>query len=255
MLKTVDVALTVIQMFTKNEPEWSGSELAHKMNLDHAKIYRILETFESRNFLQKDPITKKYSLGFAAWELGMAMYDRLNVKEFIQPILEELFQQTEESVFLTLLDKDEAVTFEAIEPDNKVKFSVTVGSRAPLYVGASYRSILAFMSEEFINSYLTKSELKQYTEKTMTNPEEIKRDLNKIRQQGWAVSEGEYTPDIIAIAVPVFDQHNKIIGSLTISGPIYRMTEEKRSEFISLLEKANRKLADVIYKFPLKIRA
>lgn len=254
MLKTLDVALRVIQMFTKDKPEWGGRELAHEMKMDHAKIYRILETFEDHNFIQKDPITKKYSLGMAAWELGMTMYDRLNVKQVIDPILQELFNQTGESVFFTILDKDEAVTLEAIEPDNKVKFSVSVGSRAPLYVGASYRSILAFMPDDFIENYLYKQDLKRYTDKTKNNPDELKMELEKIKKQGWAMSEGEYTPDIIAIAVPLFDKNERILGSITVSGPIYRMSEEKINDSLILIEKARDELADTIKKFPLRIR-
>lgn len=253
MLKTLDDSLKVIRMFTRSRPEWGGRELAQEMKMDHAKIYRILETFESNNFLRKDPVTKKYSLGLAAWELGMNMYNSLNPKQIIHPVLEELFKQTGESVFLTLLDKDQGVTFEAIEPDNKVKFSVSVGSRAPLYVGASYRSILAFMPDDFVENYLNTYELKQYTEKTKTDRDELRAELQMIRENGWSMSEGEYTPDIIAIAVPLFQQ-NRIIGSLTVSGPNYRMSQKKINESIPFLKMARDELADMMEKYQLKIR-
>lgn len=254
MLKTLDLALRVIQMFTKEKPVWGGRELAHELQMDHAKIYRILETFEAHNFINQDPVTKKYSLGMAAWELGMTMYEGMNVKQFISPFLEKLFHQTGESIFLTILDKDEAVTLEAIEPDNKVKFSVSVGSRAPLYVGASYRSILAFMSEDFIENYLETQDLKSYTVNTKTDIGEIRTVLKQIKKQGWAISEGEFTPDIIAIAVPLFDKNTRVIGSVTVSGPIYRMTNEKINEYLPLLVKTRDEMANMITKFPLKVR-
>ncbi len=254
MLKTLDLALRVIQMFTREKPIWGGRELAHELEMDHAKIYRILETFEAHNFIQKDPVTKKYSLGMATWELGMTMYDGLNVKQYLSPVLEKLFHKTGESVFLTILDKDEAVTIETIEPDNKVKFSVSVGSRAPLYVGASYRSILAFMPEDFIKNYFETIDLKRYTANTKTDIEELKTELQQIKKQGWATSEGEYTPDIIAIAVPLFGRDTRVIGSVTVSGPIYRMSEEKIQEYLPLLEETRDELANMIKKFPLKLR-
>ncbi|WP_156291854.1 IclR family transcriptional regulator [Oceanobacillus salinisoli] len=254
MLKTLDLALKVIRMFTKDKPVWGGRELANELQMDHAKIYRILETFEANNFIYQDPVTKKYSLGLAALELGMTMYDGLNIKEIITPVLDELSQKTGESVFLTVLDKNEAVTLETVEPKNKVKFSVSVGSRAPLYVGASYRSILAYMSEEFIEQYIEKCQFEQFTENTMTDPDDLRNELKRIKKQGWAMSEGEYTPEVIAIAVPLFDRANGIIGSVTVSGPVFRMSDERVREFLPLLQETKDEVEDIITRYQLEIR-
>lgn len=254
MLKTLNSALEVLKMFTREKPKWGGRELANEMQMNHTKIYRILETLENNNFLFKDPVTKKYSLGFAVWELGTVMYEGLNVKQLIRPILKELSRQTGESVFLTLLDKEEAVTLDVLEPENKVKFSVSVGSRAPLYVGASYRSILAYLDQEIIDRILTPERLIKYTNDTMTEPDELRAELDKIREQGWARSQSEYTEDIIAIAVPLFSNKG-IIGSITVSGPVYRMQDEKIMNYLSLLIEARNEVAEVIDKYQLQLNS
>lgn len=254
MLKTLDLALKIIKMFTKEKSEWGGRELANELKLDHAKVYRILETFEANNFISKDPVTKKYALGFSVLELGMIKYDSLNIKELIRPILERLTRETGESTFLTALYKDVGVTLEAVEPENKVKYTVSVGSRAPLYVGASYRSILAFMSDEYIKEYFDKTELESYTGRTMTDPQKLMAELKKIKQDEWAISYGEYTPDIIAIAVPLFDKSKGVIGSITVSGPAYRMSEEKIEESLILLRKARDEVSEIIDKYQLRIQ-
>lgn len=250
MLKTLTSALDVLKMFTREKPEWGGRELANEMQMNHTKVYRILETLESNDFLYKDPETKRYSLGFAVWELGMIMYEGLNVKQLIRPILTKLSHDTGESVFLTVLDKDEAVTLEVIEPENKVKFSVSAGSRAPLYVGASYRSILAYLNEHKIEEILQLDNLKKFTANTMIDPVELKEELKKIREKGWASSQGEYTEDVIAIAVPLF-KDDCIIGSVTVSGPIYRISEEKIAKDLSLLKKATSEVTQVIDRYQL----
>lgn len=253
MLKTLDSSLKVLKMFTKEKPEWGGRELANELGMNHTNIYRILETFEKNRFISKDPVTKRYSLGYALWELGITMYESLNIPSLIRPILKKLSENTGESIFLTVLDRDEAVTLDVIEPENKVKFSVSAGSRAPLYVGASYRSILAFLPEEMTEDIIEKG-LIQYTHSTMTNPDELRNELAHIRKTGWAKSQGEYTEDVIAIAVPLFDKH-EIIGSITVSGPIYRMTEEKINEYIPLLKEARDETAEMINRYQLKLKA
>ncbi|WP_059172822.1 IclR family transcriptional regulator [Bacillus sp. FJAT-27445] len=252
MLKTLDLALKVLKMFTKERPVWGGRELANEMGLNHTNIYRILETLEKNRFISKDKVTKKYSLGYATWELGMIMYESLNVSNLIRPILERLRDKTGESIFLTVLDRDEAVTLDVVEPENKVKFSVSAGSRAPLYVGASYRTILAYMPEDFIDSVI-QSELIKYTKTTMTDADEIKAELEHIRERGWAQSQGEYTWDVLAVAVPLFDG-GEIIGSITVSGPVYRMTEEKINEYLPLLMATRDEVGSVIQRYQLKFK-
>lgn len=81
MLKTLNLSIAVLKMFTKEKPIWGGRELAMAMNMNHTNLYRILETFENNGFITKDPVTKKYSLGIALWEIGMNMYDSLNIDQ------------------------------------------------------------------------------------------------------------------------------------------------------------------------------
>lgn len=252
MLKTLDLALKVLMMFTREKPVWGGRELANELGLNHTNIYRILETLEKNRFVSKDKTTKKYSLGYATWELGTIMYEGLNVHKLIRPILERFCDETGESIFLTILDGNEAVTLEVIEPENKVKFSVSAGSRAPLHVGASYRAILAYLPEEVIESIIS-SGLTKYTNTTMSDPDELRLELQQIRERGWAQSRGEYTPDVIALAYPLFD-HGEIIGSVTISGPIYRMTEEKIQEYLPLLHAARDEVSQIIERYQLKLK-
>ncbi|MCM3763797.1 IclR family transcriptional regulator [Neobacillus niacini] len=252
MLKTLDLALKVLMMFTREKPVWGGRELANELGMNHTNIYRILETLEKNRFISKDKTTKKYSLGYATWELGMIMYESLNVNSLIRPILERLRDETGESIFLTVLDRDEAVTLEVVEPENKVKFSVSAGSRAPLYVGASYRTILAYLPDEMTESII-RNGLVKYTNTTMTDPDELRAELRKIREEGWGKSQGEYTADVIAIAVPLFDGGD-IVGSVTVSGPIYRMTDEKIQEYLPLLRVTRDEIGEIIRRYQLNLR-
>jgi DNA-binding IclR family transcriptional regulator len=246
MLKTLSLSLEVLKMFTKDKPTWGGRELAAELNQNHTKIYRILETLEKHKFLMKNKETKKYSLGFAVWELGNTISEKFHMNELIHPILEKVSESTNESVFLTVLNGEETLTIDAVEARTTVRFSVSIGSRAPLYAGASYRSILAHMSTEFIDNYLGKK-LTRFTEKTMVDPEVIKEDLKLIIKNGYAISEGEYTEDVIAVAIPIFHKE-MIIGSLTVSGPKYRIKDEQIELFITELLQAKRELKEAIEK-------
>jgi DNA-binding IclR family transcriptional regulator len=251
MLKTLDQSLKVLQMFTKDKPSWGVRELAQELNINHTNIYRILDTFEKHRFLVKDPDTKKYSLGFAVWELGLAMYNNFKVRELFTPLLTDLMEKTGESVFLTTFDGLEAITLDAVEPDNKVKFTASIGSRSPLYVGATYQAILAYLPENTINQVIELG-LRPYTKDTIVDPDELRKEIEIIKKQGWAKSSGEYTPDVIAIAVPLF-YNKQIAGSLTVSGPIYRMNNTAIEHDLPLLKEASLKLMHIMEKYHLKL--
>ncbi|MDM5249851.1 MULTISPECIES: IclR family transcriptional regulator [unclassified Lysinibacillus] len=250
MLKTLNLSITVLKMFTKEKPTWGGRELAMAMNINHTNLYRILETFENNGFITKDPITKKYSLGIALWEIGMNMYDSLNIDQLCMPILEKLKDTTGETAIFTVINGLEALTLLKAEPVNKVKFSVSRGSRTPLYVGASYRSMLAFLSEEQISKVIDEP-LIAYTNNTMTDVGEIRAELEKIRECGYAVSESEYTADVLALAMPVFNSEDQIIGSVTVSGPTYRFTEQRISEVLEPLTEARQEIEGIIRRYHL----
>lgn len=250
MLKTLNLGIAVLKMFTKEKPVWGGRELATAMNINHTNIYRILETFEKNGFIKKNPDTKKYSLGIAIWELGMNMYDSQNIDQLCLPILDQLKDTTGETAVLTILSGCEAITLLKSEPENKVKFLVTRGSRSPLYVGASYRAMLAFLDDSTIHSILN-DELESYTPFTKTNKEEILNILEEIRVNGYSVSYGEYTPDVIAVAVPLFNSNNEVIASITVSGPKFRFTKEKVTEALEPIFSAKVELEKIINRYQL----
>lgn len=250
MLKTLNLSIAVLKMFTKEKPTWGGRELALEMNINHTNLYRILETFENNGFITKDPTTKKYSLGIALWEIGMNMYDSLNIDQLCLPILEKLKDTTGETAVFTVLNGLEALTLLKADPVNKVKFSVSKGSRTPLYVGASYRSMLAYLNEEQISQVIDVP-LIAYTNNTLTNASKIRAEIEVIRECGYATSNSEYTADVLALAMPVFNSEEQVVASVTVSGPTYRFTEQRIPEVLQPLMEAKHEIEDIIRKYHL----
>ncbi|HLQ40402.1 MAG TPA: IclR family transcriptional regulator [Tetragenococcus sp.] len=248
MLKTVDQALKILMMFNKETPYWRTNELADQLSMNKATVYRMLETLRINDFLVKNEKNKTYHLGVAAWELHLMAYDQLNIKEILMEPLQQLFKQTEESVFFTLRKGIQGITMIVIEPQNKVKFSVETGSRAPLYVGASYHSILAYQKPEIIDRII-KQGLQKYTPLTITDPEVLKKVLADVRENGYAMSKGEYTPDTITLAVPIRSSNKEINSSLTVSGPTYRFDQAKQDKVLPLLFETKKKVEQLISRY------
>lgn len=252
MLKTVDLASQLLLKFNRSRQTWSAKDLATELNQNYSAIYRILKTLHRHDFLAYDSVSKTYSLGISIWQLGQVVYNSMNLEELIRPSLLRLKDLTGESAFFTIRKGYNGVTLMAEEPENKVKFATETGASVLLFPGASYRSILAYQSEDFVEE-LIQHGLPQYTPNTMTDPHKLRKELEKIRVEGYARSEGEYTPDVIAWAAPVRDSENKVNCSVTLSGPTYRLNNLDQNQAIYQLKEMALEIERILrrtnYKF------
>jgi DNA-binding IclR family transcriptional regulator len=250
-LKTLDNSLELLKYFTKQTPAWGVRELAKEMKMNHTVVYRILSTFESHGFLVQNQETKKYELGIKFWEYGQLVQDRLRPSDIIYPIMKGLSEETGESIFLTWLDGMEGIYVEIAESSQQIKYAVTIGSKIPLYAGASSKVIMAYLPRERQEAIIQKG-LKPFTDKTIVSPEQLLADLEEIRQKGWCFSVGEYSDSVFGLAVPLFNHRQEIIASLTIAGPEYRMPQAKVAAVLPLLLKGRDEIQACFDKFHLQ---
>ncbi|WP_369700045.1 IclR family transcriptional regulator [Bacillus sp. AFS041924] len=254
MLKTLDNSLELLKCFTKQNPSWGVRELSKEMNMNHSVVYRILSTFESHGFLAQNSETKKYELGIRFMEYGYIVQEKMNLSNFIYPIMKELSEETEESTFLTWLEGSEGITVEIAETDKRIKFAVSKGARSVLYAGASSKVIMAYLPQEKIAEIMDTG-LQAFTTKTILEPETLLKDLEEIRAKGWCYSIGEYSESIFALSVPLFNRKNEIIASLTIGGPEYRMPESIIPEVLPKLQKAAEKIQGYFSQYDVETQS
>jgi DNA-binding IclR family transcriptional regulator len=247
-LKSLGFAIEVLLMFTKENPSWGLRDLSKEMGVNHTIIYRILRTFEDRKILIQKPDSKKYELGPGLAPLLAAYRIKNKMSDLILPIMEELSKETGESVFLTWKEGYEGVTVEIAESSSNIRFAVSKGTRTPLYLGASTKSIMAFLSEEEQKGIIAQG-LKKMTEKSTTEKEKLLEDLKVIKERKWAYTEGEYSDDVFGISTPLFNSEGRIMASLTIAGPVYRINEENKKVILSMLLESTEKIAEIISIF------
>ncbi len=220
MLKTLNQSIMVLNLFTEEHKQWTAHEIASRLNIPQINVYRILETFTSNLYLVKKEETKQYEIGPALALFSYIAYDQYNVATLTQPFLHSLMLETGESVYLVKLDLLEATNIDAFKPENKVSFAVSLNKTFPLYSGASYWAILAHLPDQTIEKILNEP-FKALRDPSLLTPEKIQKELEHVRKKGWCVSYELITPDIAAIAAPIFSG-SLVIGSVTVAKPIYR---------------------------------
>jgi len=244
--KTVNKALCILDVFTIESPTWGLRELSRYLDMNHTIVHRILATFEEKGYLFCNPETRKYELGLKFIELNNVVEEHLNISGMIQPIMKKIALETGESVVLTILDDEEGVFLKIVDSEQKVRFAESEGKRGPLYIGASHKVILAHLPEELQNKIIDHGLANQV--KHLDSKEAFLEILENIKKIGWCYTEGETFDDVAAYSVPLIDNKQNILGSLSIAGPKYRFSKEQSEEILPILKENVEKMNLVLSK-------
>ncbi|GAK12160.1 IclR family transcriptional regulator [Geomicrobium sp. JCM 19039] len=247
--KTVHKSLTVLEKFTVEQPAWGLRELARELDMNHTVVHRFLSTFEDRGYLTKNEDSGKYEVGFKLLELSHVAQEKFKLSEQIQSTMQKLAMETGESSVFTLRDHDYGVFINIAEGSNIVRFADSIGRRSPLYLGATHKSILSYLPEDAIARVGERA----VEEKFIQSPNQLHEALKVIREQGYAYSASETFEDVAAMAVPIFDRDARVIGSLGIAGPPYRISEEYAMKNAHILFRYQKEIQPIIKMSPSEL--
>lgn len=222
MNKTVVKTLQLLQLFLKKE-RLTLQEIVNLSNQPKTSVFRMVQSLVESGFLMKKE--EYYELGLSFLQFGHLVAERLDIRKIALPLMEELKEETNETVNLVVRDGIEAIYVEKVETSEVVRVYTRIGRRAPLYAGACPRVLLAYMSKEEQENYLDNVELRPIGSKTIIDIEELKKVLNEGRVKGYTVSHSELSDNSSAVAVPIFNHKGKVLAGLSLVGPESRFNE------------------------------
>ena len=240
-MKTVRKALAILESFSLETKYQGVTEISKKLGFHKSTTHAILNTLKDEGYIIYEPDTKKYSLGFKILRLSKIIAYQSELRSYALPIMEDLSKKCEEDIALNILVEGRRVCIELVESRYFVRQFVPIGKALPLHCSAAGKAMLAYLTEDQVNNIIRKYGLERFTDNTITDVDVLRRELNLIRERGFAVSYEEYGKDAASIGFPLFNQKGQIIGSLSIQTIITRITEETKKNFIRYgREAANR---------------
>ncbi len=217
------------------EPDLGVTEIASALDLSKAVVHRILSSLRRPGFVRLDPETRRYSLGPAALTIGASYLDNTDIRDLAVEPMRRLVKLTGETATLSIRDGWTRVYIDQMTPRKEVKMSVRLGVAFPLHAGGSSKAFLAFLPDEEIDRYLAQPDLTGLTPKTLTDPVEIRKEIARIRERGYATSLGERQSGAASVAAPVLDRHGSPVAVVSVSGPIERYQPKIRTAAEHLL--------------------
>ncbi|MBC7189577.1 IclR family transcriptional regulator [Candidatus Aerophobetes bacterium] len=241
---SLERGLDIIEVLSDGAAGKSLTEISRQAGFNLSTTHRILDALKSRGYVEQNPKTLKYRLTLKFFEIGNGVVRHLNLREEAVPILVSLAEKTGEAAYLIVLDNDEALCLERIDGHHYIQvLFLKVGGRMPLNIGAGPRVLLAHLPDKEIERIIKEKGLACWTKNSITDPEKLKEDLKKIREQGYALSFEDVTEGAAALGAPVKNWEGKVIAAISISGLSSHFAEEKLPPLIDAVKNAAEKLS------------
>lgn len=212
-------------------------DIAASVKLSPTTTITLLQSLVGLRYAEQVPESGRYRLGRRLVQLGRQVEARRDIVDLARPALIRLCQQTGEMVNLTVPDAAAMVVVESLSGDIVLKETPLKGVGLPLHGSASGKCFLAFAPPPMRAAFLEALPLTRLARRTIGDLKKLEEDLARIRAQGFATEDDEFTPDTFALAVPILDQAGNIQATLSVHGPAERFTPRRRTKLLADLRR------------------
>ncbi len=234
-VKTLKKSLDLLEYFTTEHPEWSISELSRISGLYKSNVFNILYTFLQCGYVEKDDRTEKYRLGKKFLDKSHVVHSHLTNFDLIHRSLRELTHSIREIIYFGILNNFDVMYIDVAVPENRYITKSVIGMTAPAYCTGIGKALLSACKPEIVDN-LMKTRLEPITAQTITDPEQLRNELEKIRRCGYSIDNREHSNNVMCVAVPVFDRNGNLYGAISASGNSSRFSQETMEKYIALLK-------------------
>jgi DNA-binding IclR family transcriptional regulator len=250
-VQTVDRAIAVLNILNASRREMSLTEVSNILGLHKSTVHRLLASLEKGGLVDRPPGSRKYRLGIRLIELGNTVLNIRKLPQIVLPYLHYLSDTVEEIAYLAVRDEQEIVNVLQVPSPHLIESVLWVG-RAPLHCSSTGKIFLAHMPEDALEPLLENG-LPPVTGRTITDPAELRRELDQVREQGFATAFGEHEEHTNSIAVPITHSDNKVIAAIGVVGPSHRFTPEKVMSFPNIVKGVAREASQRLASTPSEV--
>ena len=233
-IQSVDRAIAVLKVLGNTASDLGVTNLSQRLELPKSTVHRLLMALEQGGLVEQDPETGKYRLGIELVRLAGWVLMRMDLQQMARPHLHVLAKACKETVNLSILTDDDKVINIASFPSPRMVLNVGwVGREMLPHSVSGGKVLLAYLPERRVERILATG-LPRFTEKTVTDPIHLREELAEIRQRGYAVTREELEEGLSAVAAPIMNHEGHVIAVISVSGPSFRLTEERLVELAEM---------------------
>lgn len=247
-IQSVDRALEVLVYLSRQSGPVGVSHLSADMGIYKSTAFRTLAALERRGFVEQDPATEKYRLGRRLFVLGKCVERDMGLQEVVRPFARKLCQAYRETVNLSILARNPSEPYRSViilkeESWHSSADTAPIGAERECHCSSVGKCLLAFTSDLDLSVYANRP-LTAHTTRTITSPEALQAELNKVKLEGIAVDREELEPGLTCIAAPIFNASGGAEAAIALSGPTSRMMSGDLEERVEAVRRAAREISE-----------
>jgi DNA-binding IclR family transcriptional regulator len=224
-IQSVDRALTVLRMLAKHG-EMGVTDIARQLKVHKSTAFRLVTTLELHDLVEQHSERGKYRLGVGVLQLAGATTAKLDLVQRSRPVSQRLAEVVGETVNITVLSGHEALYVDQVAGSAALQLHNWAGQRIPLHATSNGKVLLASVSGARFDE-LTGGVLKRFTDRTIISGARLREQIEAVRRDGFALAVDELEVGLTAIAAPISGADGVVVGSISASGPGFRITSER----------------------------
>jgi DNA-binding IclR family transcriptional regulator len=238
-------ALSLLKLFTADQPEWTLSQLVKKLKLNKTTTFRLLTALESEEMLARNPATDTFTLGPEMIVLGAKALRSNSLRVASRGELKSLAESVGETSSLEILAVPDVVIIDEILGDHLMGGVPSIGTRWTALATSTGKAIIAYLPEDQQEAIL-KIPVPKFTPKTVTSPEALRKDLAEVKKRGFAVADEAIELGFIAIGAPVRNYEGEVVAAISIGGPVLRLSAKRIPQVAGLVRQSAARISDLL---------
>lgn len=234
-VQVIDRTLDIIEVISAYSEGLGITEISNILSLNKSTVHRIASALLSRGYLEKSLSGGKYKIGLSFIQIGSSRLNDIEIKTEARPFLASLAQRLGQPVHLGILDLPDVVYIDKVDNVNSLRIYSQIGKRIDIFCSALGKALVSGMNEESLDNCLSGIKYVKHTELTITNSEELKKQIHASTQKGYFIDDCEHEEGIRCIAAPIYDYRHKIIAAVSITGTDDVFTPDRDDDIGSLV--------------------
>ncbi len=241
-IQSVAKAMRLLDLLAESPNALSLAEISTQTGWPKSTVHGLLSTMRDFSVVAQDA-EGRYMLGIRLFEYGCTLSSSWTIIETAKPFIQHISYETGEAVFLSILDRGEVITLDRADNRTGLRASAEMGCRLPVHCTSQGKLFLALMPEAEREAILKRTELCSYTPHTLTTRGELDKEFQLIRQQGYAVENGEYKMGLRSVAAPIFDEQGRVRYAIGIIGMFRQLELERFNRAIAVVRETAEKIS------------
>lgn len=241
-IQSVAKAMNLLDLLAASPQPMTLAEISQKTGWPKSTVHGLLSTMREFSVIAQDE-EGRYMLGIRLFEYGCTLSSSWTIIETAKPYIQHISYTTGEAVFLSILDRGEVITLDRADNRTGLWISAEMGCRLPVHCTSQGKLFLAYMPEQEQKSILKRTPLRPYTEHTITTMPALQKELELIRQRGYATENGEYKTGMRSVAAPIFDETGSVRYAIGIIGMFRQIESERFSRATEVVLETARKIS------------